>query len=136
MSAPLERERQRSERGVLVFEIDVWVPALACCFENVSCGLFGRLVFGGYSARRPGVSDKRLAPRHSISFASLLHSLATSMLSSVAALTSGYTAPTALPQSRVAASMSMDIGGLKDMAKAQNPVVVSRAHKASVCQKR
>jgi len=45
------------------------------------------------------------------------------MLSSVAALTSGYTAPTALPQSRVAASMSMDIGGLKDMAKAQNPVV-------------
>lgn len=51
------------------------------------------------------------------------------MLSSVAALTSGYTAPTALPQSRVAASMSMDIGGLKDMAKAQNPVVVSRANR-------
>jgi|TARA_B110000196_G_scaffold193357_1_gene165642 hypothetical protein len=49
------------------------------------------------------------------------------MLSSVAALTSGYTAPTALPQSRVAVSMSMDIGGLKDMAKSQNPVVVSGA---------
>ena len=51
----------------------------------------------------------------------------TRMLSSVAALTSGYTAPTALPQSRVAVSMSMDIGGLKDMAKSQNPVVVSGA---------
>jgi len=74
------------------------------------------------------------APDISTTFASLIRS--PSMLSSVAALTSGYTAPTALPQSRVAASMSMDIGGLKDMAKAQNPVVVSRAHKASVCQKR
>ena len=48
------------------------------------------------------------------------------MLSSVAALTNGYTSPMALPQSRVAASM-LDIGGLKDLAKQQNPVVVSRA---------
>ena len=47
------------------------------------------------------------------------------MLSSVAALTNGYTSPMALPQSRVAASM-VDINGLKDLAKSQNPVVVSR----------
>ena len=46
------------------------------------------------------------------------------MLYSVAALTSGFAAPTALPQSRAAATMSMNIGGLKEMAKAQNPVVV------------
>jgi hypothetical protein len=44
------------------------------------------------------------------------------MLSSVAALTNGYTSPMALPQSRVAASM-VDINGLKDLAKSQNPVV-------------
>jgi hypothetical protein len=43
------------------------------------------------------------------------------MLSSVAALTNGYVVP-ALPQSRVAANM-MDLGGLKDLAKSQNPVV-------------
>ena len=47
------------------------------------------------------------------------------MLSSVAALTNGYTSPMALPQSRVAASM-VDINGLKDLAKSQNPVVVSQ----------
>ena len=47
------------------------------------------------------------------------------MLSSVAALTNGYTSPMALPQSRVAASM-VDINGLKALAKSQNPVVVSR----------
>jgi len=45
------------------------------------------------------------------------------MLYSVAALTSGFAAPTALPQSRAAATMSMNIGGLKEMAKEQNPVV-------------
>ena len=49
---------------------------------------------------------------------------ASHMLYSVAALTSGFAAPTALPQSRAAATMSMNIGGLKEMAKAQNPVVV------------
>ena len=48
------------------------------------------------------------------------------MLSSVAALSpAGYASPMALPQSRVAASM-VDINGLKDLAKSQNPVVVSR----------
>jgi len=47
----------------------------------------------------------------------------TQMLSSVAALSpAGYASPMALPQSRVAASM-VDINGLKDLAKSQNPVV-------------
>ena len=57
----------------------------------------------------------------------VLHSLARQMLYSVAALTSGFAAPTALPQSRAAATMSMNIGGLKEMAKEQNPVVVRNA---------
>jgi len=43
------------------------------------------------------------------------------MLSSVAALTNGYVAP-ALPQSRITANM-MNLGGLKDLAKSQNPVL-------------
>ena len=48
------------------------------------------------------------------------------MLSSVVALAPAYVAP-ALPQSRMAASMSMDLNGLKDQAKSLNPVVVSCA---------
>ena len=47
------------------------------------------------------------------------------MLSSVAALTNGYTSPMAMPQSRVAASMDAS-ADLKALAKSLNPVVVSR----------
>ena len=51
--------------------------------------------------------------------------LATQMLSSVAALSpAGYTSPMALPQSQVKASMA-SLDQLKDLAKSQNPVVVS-----------
>ena len=47
------------------------------------------------------------------------------MLSSVAALSpAGYTSPMALPQSQVKASMA-SLDQLKDLAKSQNPVVVS-----------
>jgi hypothetical protein len=51
--------------------------------------------------------------------------LTTQMLSSVAALTNGYTSPMAMPQSRVAASMDAS-ADLKALAKSLNPVVVSR----------
>ena len=51
--------------------------------------------------------------------------LPTQMLSSVAALSpAGYTSPMALPQSQVKASMA-SLDQLKDLAKSQNPVVVS-----------
>ena len=51
--------------------------------------------------------------------------LATQMLSSVAALSpAGYAGSMALPQSQVKASMA-SLDQLKDLAKSQNPVVVS-----------
>jgi len=52
------------------------------------------------------------------------------MLSSVAALTNGYTGPVALPQSQVKVSMA-SLDQLKDLAKSQNPVVVS-CHRRTV----
>lgn len=45
---------------------------------------------------------------------------------SVVALTAGYTGPSVLPKTRIGASM-VDVAGLKELAKSQNPVVVRHA---------
>ena len=50
----------------------------------------------------------------------------THIMISVVALTAGYSGPSVLPKTRIGASM-VDIAGLKELAKSQNPVVVRRA---------